>query len=88
MSTVSFIYEQGDILRDKVTGFTGVVMVRAEYSTGCHHYALASQDLHNGAPQDWHWLDQSRLELKSTAAVQFNVDKSAPSGDFPKGPQQ
>jgi heat shock protein HspQ len=88
MSTVNFKYEQGDVLRDKVSGFTGVVMVRAEYSTGCHHYALCPQELHNGTLQEWQWLDQSRLELKATAVVQFKVDSAKPSGAFPKGPQQ
>lgn len=88
MSTVDFTYEQGDLLRDKVSGLTGVVMVRAEYSTGCHHYALASQDLHNGAPMDWQWFDQTRLEIKKKKVVEFKIDTNKPSGGFPKGPQQ
>lgn len=87
MSTVDFKYELGDTLRETVTGFKGVVMVRAEYSTGCIHYGLQSSKLKDGVMQDWYWLDASRLELVKSRKVKFNVDKNKPSGAFPSGPQ-
>lgn len=33
-------FELGELLEDKVTGFKGTVMVRAEYFTGCVCYGL------------------------------------------------
>ena len=87
MSTVNFKYENGDILKDKVTGLKGVVMVRAEYSTGCHHYGIQSEKLESGKPVDWEWLDQSRLELVKKNAVAFSFDTAKPSGCFPSGPK-
>jgi hypothetical protein len=87
MSTVDFKFENGDKLRDKPSGFEGIVMVRAEYSTGCVHYGLLSQTLKDGAPMDWHWIDQSRLELVAEKAVSFDVDPTKTSGAFPSGPQ-
>ncbi len=87
MTSVKFKYENGDVLRDKVTGFTGVVMVRAEYSTGCIHFGIASNELKNGEPLDWHWFDQSRLELLESSVVQFEIPEGSTSGPFPKGPE-
>jgi len=87
MSTVNFTHELGDILREKVSGFEGVVMVRAEYSTGCIHYGLLSQKLKDGNPQDWHWFDQSRLESVKSKVVTFEIPEGTTSGPFPSGPQ-
>lgn len=86
MNVVNFKFNNGDILRDKVTGLTGVVMVCAEYATGCHHYGLQSRELANGKPGEWEWLDQSRLELVKSSAISFSVDTTRRSGPEPKGP--
>ena len=85
--TVNFKYNLGDELRDKVTGYSGIVMVQAQYSTGCLHYGLASDNLKDGATQDWEWFDGSRLELVKENVVSFDVDADKPSGPFPSGPQ-
>lgn len=87
MNQVDFEYENGDVLKDKVSGFEGVVMVKAQYSTGCVHYGLESQNLKDGLPQAWQWLDQSRLVLVKKSVVSFKVDEDQPSGPFPSGPQ-
>jgi len=87
MSSIKFKYENGDLLRDKVTSFTGVVMVRAEYSTGCIHFGLASQELKNNEPLEWHWFDQSRLELVEKNVINFDISEGTTSGAFPKGPE-
>jgi len=87
MSTVEFEYELGDLLMEKVTGYVGVCMVRAEYSTGCIHYGIQSQELKDGELREWHWLDHSRLVRVSAKTVDFTVDEKKPSGAFPSGPQ-
>lgn len=88
MSTVNFKYNCGDVLKDKVTGLQGVVMVRAEYSTGCHHYGLQSRELASGKSPEWEWLDQSRLELVESEAVTFEIPENTTSGPFPSGPSR
>lgn len=85
---IGFKYNNGDVLRDKVTGLQGVVMVRAEYATGCHHYGLSPRKvLDSGAVPDWQWLDQSRLELVESVSVRFDIPENSTSGPEPKGPQ-
>jgi len=84
---VKFKYANGDILRDIVSGYTGVVMVQAYYSTGCKHYGIQSQELNStGEPRDWHWLDESRVELIQEKEVFFRWKKGSSSGPMPSGP--
>ena len=86
MSTISFKYSNGDVLQDKVTGFTGVVMVCAAYATGCHHYGILPRDMPNGKPAEWEWIDQSRLTLVNSKVVDFSTGATATSGPEPRGP--
>lgn len=89
MEIKEFEFGLGETLRDKVTGFQGVVMVRAEYSTGCVHYGLCPRELKDGKPIDWEWIDSSRLERVSEfQPVDFGQpQRKTASGPFPAGPQ-
>ena len=53
-----------DTLKDRISGFQGVVMGITHYATGCTHYGLAAKKLdHSGKPMTWEWFDESRLVL-------------------------
>ncbi len=60
-----FKFEIGATVKDRITGFCGVVMAQSFYFTGCYHYGLLSKKLKkdSGLPADWEWFDQSRLVL-------------------------
>lgn len=80
-------FNLGEELKDKVTGFTGVVMGRTEYFTGCVHYGLASQNLTDGKPLDWQWFDEKLLERVS-GGISLELDQEKnPSGSFPNPSQ-
>lgn len=65
-----FKYELGQELKDIVTGFSGIVMCRSEYFTGCKHYGLASKALSKeGKVNEWEYFDESRLVLVSKKKV-------------------
>lgn len=81
-------WDNGDTLKDRVTGFEGVVMVVAFYSTGCTHYGLLDKNLNkDGGMNDWLWLDESRLDLVEKGAVSFAVNTEKPGGPMPCGPE-
>ncbi len=84
---VNFKYGLGDELEDTVTGFKGIVMVRAQYATGCMHYGLSSRGLKDGELLDWQWIDSSRLVLSKSGAVSFAPENDALSGPFEAGPE-
>ena len=70
-------YDIGDLLEEKVTGFQGIVMVIATYSTGCIHYGLCSRQKTNLESEiketNWLWFDESRLKLKETNPLDFGI---------------
>ena len=74
-------YTFGDELRDKVSGFTGIVVGVTYYATGCIHYGLqAKVKKDSDVIPSWQWIDQSQLELVKALAVNFDVPKESPSG--------
>lgn len=83
-----FKYELGEVLKDKITGYQGVVMVRSEYFTGCTTYGLCSQTLKEGIPMEWEWIDGTRLfrvdhvrELKQSTQENGGVHPYPPQLD-------
>jgi len=59
---MAFKYALGDELKDSITGFTGIVMGRTDYLTGCQHYGLMPRKLDkDGKFQEYQWLEESRL---------------------------
>jgi hypothetical protein len=57
-----FKFSLGETLREIITGLEGVVMARAEYFTGCIHYAIQPKKLTDkNEMADWAWIDEKRL---------------------------
>ena len=68
--TVTFKYEMGQKARSIVSGFEGIINVRAEYLNGCHRYSLQpkwdkkKRDLPSG-----YWFDENELEILNDKPV-------------------
>ena len=57
-----FKYDKGEVLKDIITGYKGVVMEATTYLTGCDTYGLQSKVLDKeGTPRGWQWFDENRL---------------------------
>jgi hypothetical protein len=59
--TRGFQFELGDIVKDKVTGFSGVVTGRCDHISGCDTFGVQPRELKDGAPHDQKWFDEPRL---------------------------
>ena len=53
----------GQIARDKITGFKGVLTGHANYLTGCDQYLLSPKCKEDGSHIDGRWFDEGRLEV-------------------------
>lgn len=51
----------GDVARDSITGFEGVVFCRVEYLFGCVRFSLQPQALHEGKPIPSETFDEEQL---------------------------
>jgi hypothetical protein len=55
MARQDFRFQRGDHVRDLITGFSGVVISRADSITGCDRFCVQPQDLDNGKMIGW-WV--------------------------------
>jgi len=70
-----FTFNLGDEVKDKITGYKGVIRARSQYLTGCNTYGIQSQKLtKEEAPQDWKWFDEDQLSLLTTQKVTFRKE--------------
>lgn len=59
----------GDRVKDKVTGFEGIVIGRTEWLYGCTRLGVESESMHEGKPIASQWFDQQRVEILQAGVV-------------------
>lgn len=73
MNTIETKFKMGDVLKDKVTGFIGVVLCISRYSTGCTHYSIQAQKVgKDGKVADWETFDETRLVKTKQKSLSFD----------------
>lgn len=58
---MAFKYQNGVYVRDKVTGFEGVICARKDSLTGCNQYAVHAE-VRDGKLESF-WFDEHSLEV-------------------------
>ena len=56
-----FIFELGVKAKDKLTGFEGIIIGRADHITGCNTYGLKGKLDKDGKPQEAEWFDEGMV---------------------------
>jgi len=59
----------GDYVKDKITGFEGVAVARAEYLNGCIFIQVQPVGLKDGKIIESEWIDEQRITEDSQATV-------------------
>ena len=59
----------GDRVRDRVTGFEGVITVASKHLFGCTQFAVKSPEVKDGKPIDAQWFDEGGLEIVEVDAI-------------------
>jgi hypothetical protein len=68
--------ELGQKVKDKITGFTGVVTGRTEYITGCEQLLVQPPTKNDGAFTEPRWFDVDRLDVIEQEKVSLTVKKA------------
>ncbi len=75
--------ENGDKVRDRITGMTGTVTGIVEYITGCNQALVVPQIGADGAFREGVWFDLQRLSVEQKGAVALDeTDESMPGGEI------
>lgn len=76
----------GQKVKDKVTGFTGIVIGKAEYLTGCNQYGVQPKVTKEQKVDSAIWFDEGRLEIVGPGIAPKEVaakKKGGPRNDYP-----
>lgn len=68
-----FKFNNGDRVKDRITGLTGIVCCQSRWYNGCVRYAVQAEQLKDGAPADLQHIDEQQLTLVKAAAVEPKV---------------
>jgi hypothetical protein len=71
----------GRTVKDKITGFAGVVLGRCEYITGCNQVLVQPPLDRDGNWVESHWFDEDRVE--PTDAPKVKIGFTSPGFDKP-----
>ena len=73
----------GSEVKDRVTGFAGIVTGYVTYLTGCNQCLVAPPVDKDGKMQESHWIDESRLTVVQHDVVAPELVDSAMAASAP-----
>lgn len=78
----------GDRVKDRVTGFKGIVVATTEWLNGCRRVGVQPEKLEEGKPGDLQWFDEPQVDIvAATVHVPFAAEKpAAPLTTTRRGP--
>jgi hypothetical protein len=77
-------FDLGVTLRDKITGYEGVVVGFVQYISGCNQYLIRARVTEKGKdPSAGEWIDEQRCELVGTFDKIVLDNRKTPGADRP-----
>ena len=68
----------GDLAKDRISGYTGIVVAKTEWITGCGRVTLQAQELKDGKPVDGIACDEEMIEvIKENVFVTDKAERPA-----------
>lgn len=80
MFTKSFKFENGTKVKEKVTGFSGIITGTCFYLTGCNQYLVTAKPKDEFSEPKALWYDEGRLEEVEKNVFTEEDVKSADKG--------
>jgi len=75
-----FKFKQGEHVRDLVTGFSGVIVSRTDYISGCNRYYVQPQVGEDNKMIDGVFLDEPALERLEKLRIVLDRPEPQPPG--------
>ena len=60
---MSFKFENGQIIRDKISGFEGTIVAKVEYLNGLKNYLIIAKAKTEMSKPESDWIAENQLEL-------------------------
>lgn len=72
----------GDLVKDSVTGFEGIIMAYAYYMHNADRAGVRCRELRDGKPMDLLFFDVNQLELIKEGEIKFSATQEEMPFDF------
>ena len=86
------VLKLGQKAKDIISGFSGIVLGRATYLTGCSQILLVPTRLNkDGTRPDSQWFDEPRLQAVGREVIELDLQVSgrySPGADEPAAPRK
>lgn len=82
-----FKHDLGVAAEDKVTGFSGIIVGRAQYLTGCNQYCVKPRVDEKGDVRKGQWFDEGELNITGEGITAKEVASPAPGGPQRDAPE-
>jgi len=84
-----FKFDNGVTVKDRITGFQGVVTGRTNYITGCNQIMVNPQKINtDGKLADSEWFDENRLQLLAEPRIVLGVPEVTGDGPMEAAPKK
>ena len=77
---VEFKYDLGSVVKDKITGFEGVIIYRTQWLNNCNVYGIKPTKLKDGIPIDAHQFDEPQIKLIEVEKIKESRKTGGPCG--------
>jgi hypothetical protein len=81
-----FKFRNGTKVKDKITGFTGIITARTDYLHGCARYFVEPEVDENGNHREGHSFDEGSLKLVEEKRVEPTEVQTEKRGGPRQGP--
>ena len=81
-----FIFELGVKAKDKVTGFEGIIIGRADHITGCNTYGVKPKVDKDGKVQEAEWFDEGTITIIGKGITEKEVKAKENGGQLYENP--
>ena len=83
----NYIFELGEQAEDKITGFKGIIVGRADHITGCNTYGWKPKIDKDGKICDAEWFDEGVLKIIGKGINKKSVTAKDNGGDLSEHPK-
>lgn len=73
----------GDRVRDRLSGFTGIVTGKHTFISGCAKVTIAPDELRDGKMQESQWVDVQFVEIVKARAFEVDNGRTPGGSDAP-----
>ena len=74
-----FKFELGSRVKDRITGFVGIIICRAQWLTNCNTYGTKSEGLYEGAPIETTYFDEPNIIIVESDVHEEDRDTGGPT---------